>query len=109
MAGRELSSEASPTAMTHTTPLASSAHPRPCTMVAASGVGVPPASRDVPPTTTPKATAVSGRHSMRAPGTRVANSASRERPVTTRSRNTPVAESPAPASAPISTAVSGPM
>ena len=47
-------------------------------------------------------------HSASAAGTREANSARRERPVTTRSRKTPAEASPVPASTPIRIAASGP-
>ncbi len=107
-AGLDVVSDANPTATVHTTPVARSAKPSPLSTREASGVRRFDAKANVPSSTSPYPTMITDQHTARAAGTRDANRPRRERPVTTRSRKTPAATSPVPASTPIRIAASGP-
>ena len=87
---------------------ASSTHAPPYTISPRPGRGADPASSADPAAAITQDTATSGHSRARPPGIRAANSASRDRPVATRSRNTPACRSPAPMVAPTSTAVTVP-
>jgi hypothetical protein len=100
---------ATPIAITHTTEFASASHASDWRISVASGVGKPPANANVVAMPSANAIAVTVRVTATAAGIRARNSAVRERPVSTLSRNTPPARSPAPASAPIRIAATGPM
>src|SRR6185437_8727485 len=96
-AGLEVVSEAKPTATTHNTQVAKSVKPRPLRIKEPLGVARLEANANVPISKRAYALSIIATVTANAAGTRVANRARRERPVTTRSRKTPAEASPVPA------------